>query len=134
MRTPSMTKAMITPRNRIQPEKPRSPGVKYAATARTATMMSLPNMDPPLEACEAASMWTLGAWLGGDFDRVSICARYINHGAGLERLRAVDARVPARAAIAHSRQARGGIDPLLEARRHARVDRRHLRRAVLGPV
>src|SRR3954471_17920355 len=96
-------------------------------------MTSLPNMDtPPLEACVAAS--TLNARLGGDFERVSICTRYINHGAGLERLRAVDARVPARAAIAHARKARSRIDPFLEARRHAGVDRRHLPRAVPGPV
>src|SRR5437763_791625 len=101
-------------------------------TLRSVVWASWPNMVTPLLACDAAS--TLSARLGGDFERVSICARNINHGAGLERLRAVDARVPARAAIAHARKARGRIDPFLEARRHARVDRRHLSRAVLGPV
>ena len=43
-------------------------------------------------------------------------------------------RVPARAAIAHPRQARARIEPALEARRHAGIDRWHALAARTGAV
>src|SRR5919108_1629690 len=96
-----------------------------ATTASPTAIASFQSMDgPPLVAGCAGPC--SGRAVLGDFEGVAIGREHVEHGARLERLRALDAGVPTCAAIAHARKARAGVDPLLEARWHAGVDRPHL--------
>src|SRR4051794_174011 len=106
--------------------------------ASAATIISLPNMEiPPLGvSVPAAARISPSSSCGsggrpcGDFERVAIGFPDIDQAAGLRQLGAFHARVPGRAAITHAREARGLVDPALEGRGLARVDRFHLARAV----
>src|SRR5258708_688492 len=123
MRTPSMSKAITTPRKRIHPASGRVCGTMYAATVRTTTTISLPNMEiplvcPSLLAAVASAPARSGGAFRGDLERVATGVDYVECAAGLQGLAALDSRVPAGPAVAHPRQARRRIDPLLEARRH----------------
>src|SRR3954466_6933684 len=105
-------------------------------TAAAIAAASFQNMvDPPCAGDALAPVaGPLGGTALGDFERVAIGSEHVNGDPGFERDVALDARVPARAAIAHAGEARAGIDPVLEGRRHAGVERRHLLRAVLRAV
>src|SRR5688572_26509328 len=111
MRTPSTTKAMATPMSRIQNQYADSAGTIEAATAAATAAASFQNIFPPL----------CGTVLR-DFERVAIGGEHVHGGARLQRLCTLDARLPARPAIAHPREPRRGIDPAFEACRHAGVD------------
>src|SRR5688572_716484 len=102
-------------------------------TAAMTAAASFQNMPPPPWCCKPAPPPSGRAVLG-DFERVAIGCDDEDRGAGLYRIGAFNARLPARATIAHAREARARVDPALEARRHAGVDRRHLRELVLHAV
>src|SRR5688572_7354345 len=124
MRTPSMTKAIATPSTSTQPQYFDNAGTNDAAMASTTATASFQNMaDPPL-----------GGTVLRDFQRIALGGEHVNRGPRLEPFPSLHARVPARSAVTHARQARGSVDPALEARRHARIDMRHLLALVSRPV
>src|SRR3954467_13541147 len=136
MRTPSITNAMTAPRNRIHPENGRNGWTMKAPTASATTTISLPNIEvPPFCANALASAAARsGGALRGDLERIAMGIHDVEHASGLERLGPIDARIPARAAVADAGKPLGRIDPLLEAGRHAGVDGRHLPGAVLRAI
>src|SRR5690349_877570 len=104
-----------------------------AMMAATTATASFQNMVFPPWACDGAPPPSGGA-VFGDLERVAIGGEHEQHGARLERFGTLDARVPGRAAVAHAREARTGVEPALEARRHAGVERRHALAARAGAV
>src|SRR5882672_2484176 len=136
MRTPSMRNATSTPMSSTQNQWPARPGTCVAtivAATATASFQSMVNSPFWWDATAGTAGALFGTGLA-NFERVAIGGEYVDGGAGLERFRAFDAGVPARAAIAHAGEAGAGVDPALEAGRHSGVDRRHLPSAVPGAV
>src|SRR3954471_22385161 len=126
--TPSITNATITPMTRTQGQNRDNSGTMATTTAKPIAIASFQNMvePPPL----VKNLCPSGGAILDDFERVAIGREHVYRHPGLERFQALDSGIPARAAVAHPREPRAGIDPGLEARRHAGVDRGHL----LGPV
>src|SRR5262245_39872971 len=124
MRTPSMTKAIVTPRNSTHIQYFDSAGTKDAATASTTAMISFTTMIRS----------PLGGTVLRDFQRIALGGEHIERRARFDGLSALDASVPARTAVAHPRKPRAYVDPAFETRRHARVDGRHLAGPVLRAV
>src|SRR5687768_13842979 len=123
MRTPSITNAITTPRSRIQNQYFASTGMNEAATAAPTASASFQNMSPPLD-------WAILC----DPKRIAVGGEHVEGAPRLDPFDPVHPRLPARAAIAHARKPGAGIQPALEARRHAGVDRRHLLCGVPGLV
>src|SRR5882672_5245977 len=96
-------------------------------------MMSLANIEIPPLLCASAPVRAparSGGALRGDLERIAMGIHYVENAAGLQRIGPIHPRVPARAAILHAGKSLPRVGPLLEARRHASVDRRHLLGAV----
>src|SRR6185295_5648268 len=104
-----------------------------ATIAAAIAAPSFQNMVEPPCAWDALAgvTGTLGGARLGDLEGVAIGSEYVDGGAGLECFRALDPGVPARAPVAYACETPARVDPTLEARRHASVDRRHLLGAVL---
>src|SRR5262245_35622265 len=124
MRTPSTTKAIATPSTSTHGQNFDSAGTTAATIDSTTATASFQNMSAPPP----------GRTVLRDFQRVAVGGQHVHRCTRLQRLPSLDARVPARAAVAHPREARRRVDPAFEARRHAGVDVRHLRTLVAGAV
>src|SRR5687767_5625134 len=109
MRTPSMTKATTTPMTSTQNQYLASAGTNDAATASAtaaASFQSIPK--PPIGS---GSTPASGKALLGDLERIAIGRKHVEHRPRLHAVGAFDVRVPARAAVAHAREARARVDP-----------------------
>src|ERR1051325_654467 len=123
IRTPSMTKATMTPISSTQPQYGLKAGTCEAMMATTTAAASFQNIVFSPGTCDAPPL--SGGAVLGDFERVAIGGKHKHGGARLQGFAALDAGLPARTAIAHAREARACIEPAFKACRHAAVDRRH---------
>src|SRR5687768_15007452 len=89
MRTPSMTKATTTPITSTQNQYLASAGTNDAATASPTAAASFQSI--PIPPMGEAALVSGKAFLG-DLERIAIGGKDIEHGAGLERLGALDLR------------------------------------------
>src|SRR5258706_6417680 len=108
---------------------------------RTMAMISLVSIDVPLMCWLAVGICAEPAVAAGicgtavgDFERIAMGRNHVQRRAGFDRRLAFHLGVPRSAAVAHAREARTLVDPVLEARRLAGVHLRHLPFSVLRAV
>src|SRR6185436_12664266 len=125
MRTPSMMNATTAAMKNTQTAYLTVPVANHVAADSTSAMINLINIGSLPGEFVSAGVFRR------DPERIAMGRHYVQDRARLRGLIAFDLRVPGRPAIAHPREARSLVDPVLEICRLAGIDLLHLlRRAV----